>query len=159
MKKINESEIFKLLFILLAITFAVPSIAFMIHNKTVLNFTGDLEFRFLLTKNVSRGLQAIVYFAIVALMVIVYYFIIKKRNVIFKNIKQILIFVSIITLVFVLVLPFSSSDVFYYMGIGRLSSQYHQNPYYESIKGYIDSNNVNLENDTLMRQSIYKFLV
>ena len=151
LKEINKLDFLKIFFIVLSITFAVPSIFFMLKRKTVFNFDGNLEFCFLLTKNISRGMQAAVYFLIVALMIIVYYFIIRNRKALFKHMKQVYILTAIVTLVFVFVLPFTSSDVFYYMGIGRLSSVYHQNPYYENIKDYVDNNSINLENDTLMR--------
>ena len=66
-----------------------------------------------------------------------------------------MIFVTIISLIFVIVIPFFSSDVFYYLGIGRLDGKYHQNPYYTTIKGYVDNSNSNYENDTVLMQGYY----
>ncbi len=144
----------KWLFILLAIMFAIPSIIYMIQNKTVYDFDGDLEYCFLLANNVDRLIQAGIYFVIVVLMVVVYYLLIKNRKSVFKNMKQVYALIIVVSLIFVFVLPFWCSDVFYYLGIGRLTSKYHQNPYYENIKDYIDSNNINIENDTVIRKSI-----
>lgn len=33
-------------------------------------------------------------------------------------------------------LPWTSSDVFYYMGVGELDGVYNQNPYYVTMKDY-----------------------
>ena len=77
---------------------------------------------------------------------------IKKNKEIFKNIKQILYFVAIVGLFFVVMIPFESSDIFYYLGIGKLQSTYNQNPYYQSIKEYVDNNNVDMSNDTVLKK-------
>lgn len=54
-------------------------------------------------------------------------------------------------IIFIAVIPFTCSDVFYYLGVGRLDSKYHQNPYYTTIKEFVDSgdNNKYLEQDTV----------
>ena len=144
----------KLLFVFMSILFAVPSIIYIIQNKTVFDFNGNLEYCFLLTNNVDRLTQTAVYYIIVALMVIIYYLIINNRNILFKSMKQIYIFIIIISTIFILVVPFWCSDVFYYLGIGRLTSKYHQNPYYENIQDYVDNNNIDMGNDTVIRKRL-----
>lgn len=49
-------------------------------------------------------------------------------------------------------LPWTSSDIFYYMGVGELDSQYGQNPYYITIEQYY-SENSNKINDEIMEQA------
>ncbi len=86
-------------------------------------------------------------------MIIVYYLIIKNKDKIFKNTNQIFKYIAIISLIFVIVIPFWCSDVFYYLGIGRLYSEYEKNPYYTTIKEYVDSHkSVDLEKDTVLKQ-------
>ena len=140
----------KPLLLLISLIFIIPSVIFLINNKTVFNFNSSLEYQFLLTENIDRLYQTLIYLIIIAFFIFYYYLIIKSRNILFKNIKQILKFVAIISAIFVFAVPFWCSDVFYYLGIGRLASKYNQNPYYVDMKSFVDNNNVNIENDTVM---------
>ena len=148
----KKIKIFKTLLVVISICFIIPSIIFLIKNKTVYNFTGDLEYKFLLTNNIDRLYQALVYLLIIILYIVFYYLIIKNRNKLFKDIKQILIYVLIVSAIFILAVPFWCSDIFYYLGIGRLASTYNQNPYYVDMKSYIDNNNIDIQNDTVMQK-------
>ena len=142
----------KALFIIMAIIFAIPSYVYLFNNKTLLNFDGNLEYCFLLTNNINRLYQAIIYTIIITIIVIIYFMIIKFRKQIFKNVNQIFIFITIVSSIFVFVVPFWCSDVFYYLGIGRLAEEYHQNPYYTDMKSFIDNNEINMEKDTVMQK-------
>src|SRR5699024_7090393 len=62
------------------------------------------------------------------------------------------IFIAIISLIFAIVIPFFSSDIFYYLGIGRLDSKYGQNPYYVTIEDYVEQNDINTDTDTVLRK-------
>ena len=154
LNKLMEKNIHKIkyIFIFSVILFILPSIYYFINNKTVLNFNTNLEFCFLLTNNIDRLYQAICYTVIITLMIGSYLLIVRYRDKIFKNIKQIFLLIIIVASILIFTVPFMSSDIFYYLGIGRLSSKYHQNPYYMDMKTYIDENNVNIENDTLMQK-------
>ena len=99
-KTINflKEKIYLIVFAIFSFLFITPSIIYMAKNKTVLNF--DNEFCFLLN-NSNRLFQAFIYTIIILGMIGIYYIIIKKRNKIFKNIKQVYITISIISLIFV----------------------------------------------------------
>ena len=132
--------------------FALPSIYYMLKNGTVLQF--DQYFKFCLSNNGSRFEQAIIYIIILALLTIFYFLIVKNREKIFKNTKEMYIYVTIISLIFVLVIPFMCSDVFYYLGVGRIDGKYGQNPYYVTIKDFVENgdNAKYLETDTVLLQ-------
>lgn len=147
----ENTKILKIALIIVSIFFAIPSILFLVKNKTIYSFNGDLEFCFLLTNNINRLYQAIVYFIIISIYLSIYFLIIKYRDKIFKNINQIYLFVFVIALIFIAVLPFWCSDVFYYLGIGRLNSTYHQNPYYVTMKEYIEKQ-ASIPNDTVIHK-------
>ena len=150
--KVNLSIFTKVLFIIFGIMLAIPSSNYYIENGTIFKF--DTYYQFLLN-NTDIKMQTLYYFIILLLITASYFFIIKNRKKIFKDFKSIMIFVTIISLIFVIVIPFFSSDVFYYLGIGRLDGKYHQNPYYTTIKGYVDNSNSNYENDTVLMQGYY----
>lgn len=149
-KKITNI-IAKPLLIIACIMFALPSILYYINNKTIYNF--DQYFKFLLN-DTNRIEQTIIYFFLLSIITILYVVIIKNRKKLFKNMKQIMIYVAIIALIFVAVVPFLSSDIFYYLGIGRLDSTYGQNPYYTTIKDHIEveGNQEILKQDTVIAQ-------
>lgn len=139
-------------FIIASILFAMPSIIYYIQNKTILKF--EPYFKFLLTDSVSRIDQTIIYIAVLGLLTFLYFKILKNRKEIFNNTKKIFIFIAIIAIIFILVVPFISSDIFYYIGVGRIDSKYHQNPYYTTIKEFVqsDDNSKYLEQDTVLQQ-------
>lgn len=147
----KESIILKILFVLASVMFAVPSIIYYINNKTVFQF--DQWFKFLLN-NTDRFEQTIIYLIVLTILTILYIVLIKNRKKVFKNIKRMFIFIAIIAVIFVAVIPFTCSDVFYYLGIGRINSEYGQNPYYTTIKDFVDAgdNSQYLVQDSVLAQ-------
>ena len=155
MDKIEEktkNNLIKILFIIASISFAIPSVIYIMQRKTVLNF--GPYFQFLYDIPITRATQTLIYIFILTILTILYYLVIKKREKIFENTKKMFIFISIIAIIFIAVLPFTCSDVFYYLGIGRLDSTYHQNPYYQTIKSFVETGNNNqyLQTDTVLQQ-------
>lgn len=146
-----NSLILKASFILTCFLFVIPSITYYIKEKTIFEF--DDWFLFLLN-DTDRLKQSVLYFIVITLMTILYTLIIKARNQIFKNIKSIFIFILIISCIFIIAIPFMCSDVFYYLGIGRLAGEYEKNPYYDTIKGFVETeNNIQLlEKDSVLHQ-------
>ena len=141
--------ILKILFVVLAIMLILPSLIYLIQNKTVFNFND--YYNFFLTDNVIKEISTSIYLVVFLAMTGIYLIFIKKYNI-FKNIKQVLVYIGIISAIFLVMLPFTSSDIFYYMGVGELNSLYGQNPYYISIKEFCD-NNFEEKNDTIINKS------
>ncbi len=152
MEKIKkDNKILKILFILSCIMFAVPSVIYYVQNKTVFKF--EQWFRFLLNDS-DRINQTMIYVIILTILIILFIYVVKQREKIFKNNKRMFIFIAVVSMIFIAVIPFTCSDVFYYLGIGRLNSEYHQNPYYITIKEFVNQgdNNKYLEQDTVLAQ-------
>ncbi len=147
---INSKKIILIVFVLATIIFAIPSMKYLLENGTIRNF--NEYFKFCLDDTTSQFGQTIIYIAILIILTIVYFLIVKNRNKLFKNNKQMYMYIAIISLIFVVVVPFLSSDVFYYLGVGRLDSKYGQNPYYVTIKDFVESgeNSQYLEQDTVL---------
>ncbi len=145
------SIVLNISFIISCIMFTIPSMIYYIKNKTVFQF--EQWFKFMLN-DTNRINQTLLYILILAIMTTLYFLIVKNREKIFKNKKELFTFITIISLIFVIVIPFTCSDVFYYLGIGRLDSEYHQNPYYTTIKQFVEQgdNNKYLEQDTVLAQ-------
>ena len=147
--KLLKKNILKVLYLISALLLALPSYLFIIKNKTLLD--EQFEFKYLLI-NGKENLQAIAYLSAITLMIVIYLLILKYRRRIFGGLKDILTFVFIISCVLVFTIPFFSHDVVYYMGVGRLNSKYQQNPYYVSLKEYVENapDNVDLKEDTVL---------
>lgn len=151
-KKSKINKLIKILFIIASILFAMPSVIYLVQNKTVYQF--GPYFQFLYDAQVNRATQTLLYIFILAILSVLYFAIVKRRKEIFQNTKKMFLFIAMIALVFVAVLPFTCSDVFYYLGIGRLDSTYHQNPYYTTIKEFVEQENNGeyLQTDTVLAQ-------
>ncbi len=150
----QDNKIYVLVIVLFAICFAIPSITYLFQNKTVLEFKD--EFKFLMDES-SRLYQTVIYGIILVGFVFSYGILMKDRNKIFKNTKQIFVLTFIVSAIFVLVIPFMSSDVFYYLGVGRLNAKYGQNPYYVTMKAYVEQEAPNLEQDTVLQKGYQNY--
>lgn len=154
--KFNINILVKVLFILSTILFILPAILYLIKNGTVHGF--DRWFYFLLNDS-NRNMQTLLYIAALSIMTILYFIIVKRQSMMFENIKQILVYTAIISSIYLLSITFTSSDVFYYLGIGRIDSKYHQNPYYTTITEFVESQNNDdiLKNDTVLSQGYQNY--
>ncbi len=151
-KQNKTNNLIKILFILASILFAMPSIIYFIQKRTTLQF--GPYFQFLYDAPISRATQTLLYLFLLAILATLYLTIVKRRKDIFKNTKKMFLFIAIISIVFIAVLPFTCSDVFYYLGIGRLDSTYHQNPYYTTMREFVEQgdNSQYLQKDTVLEQ-------
>ena len=151
-KKKIKNNLIKILFIIAGLLFAMPSIIYWMQKKTVYQF--GPYFQFLYDARISRATQTLLYIFILLMLTVLYFVIIKNRKELFQSTKKMFIFIAIVAIIFVAVLPFTCSDVFYYLGIGRLDSTYHQNPYYVTIKEFVEQadNSQYLQQDTVLAQ-------
>lgn len=140
-----KNKIIKFTFIVLNILFVIPSIMYLIKYKTVVGFNAYNNF--FLEQQYDHIVASITYLVIFILLMILYSVILKKKM--FKNIKEILIFVTIIGGIYLCMVPWTSSDIFYYMGVGELDSVYNQNPYYVTMQEYYNANKDNINDEIL----------
>ena len=130
----KKSKILLYLMIAIAITLCVPSMIYLFNNKTINGFQEYYTFTLQPFKNMEEGLKGgLIFICLLMLFSILYLLIVKKENKIFKDKKKALFFIMIISFIFMLILPFLSSDVYYYIGEGWLEAKYKQNPYYTTV--------------------------
>ena len=140
-----KNKILKICFILISIFMVVPSIIYLIQNKTVRNF--NIYFNFFLNSEANKVIATITFLILLVLLFILYILIMKRKAL--KSMKQILLFVVIISIIFMFMLPWTSSDIFYYMGVGELDGVYGQNPYYVTMQDYYEENKESINDDIL----------
>lgn len=148
-----KSKVLKTIYIILSVFFIVPSIIYLIQNKTVMGF--NTYYNFFINTNANKIISTLIYLIIYLLTITTYLVIIKKKDI-FKNIKQVLVFTAIVGAIFVVMLPWTSSDIFYYMGVGELDGIYHQNPYYVTMEEYYNQNQQNID-DEILEQGAMNF--
>lgn len=148
MNKVNLKEKFKrkicvTLFLILSLLFAVPSIIYLIKNKTVYKFVWMSTYflRRPLTQN-EGILNALIFFTLFSLLFLVYFLILKKHKKIFKNRRQIYILIIAVSLLFMFIIPYTSSDVYSYIANGWSSAHYKENPYYVSTGQIADETGI-----------------
>ena len=136
----KNKKILLYLMIAISLILCIPSLTYLTTNKTVDGFDGFYTFSLYKSGDINIStISAFVFIGMILLFSILYIYIIKKDKELFKNIKQVLIFIIIISFIFVIMLPNLSSDIFYYIGDSWLCSRYHQNPYYTTVKDLQDS--------------------
>lgn len=151
--KNKKKENLKYILIILCIAFIMPSVMYIILGNSILELNSDFNF-FYFPKGVEdyKTIGNILFFTIFAGIHITYFFILfrtkKNKNDLFKNEKQIFLFIIIISILFTIVLPITSSDVFYYIGTGWSEAKYHVNPYKTSVEEVINENNLEEESQS-----------
>lgn len=130
----NKNKILIYIMIIISIILCIPSIMYLITNKTVDEFDFYYTYNLQTYKNEFVGLiSGITIIGLLLIFGIIYILIIKKENKIFKSKKQIMLFIILISFIFMMILPYLSSDIYYYIGDSWIASKYNENPYYTSV--------------------------
>lgn len=136
MEKIKNKKNLIYVYIVFAIAFIIPSVIYMLKGRTILNLNCDFSFFFANpTKILStqKVVSTITYVFLFTSISITYYMIIKYNKKIFTNWEQVAKFILVVAVIFFIMLPFTSTDIFYYMATGRSEAKYGVNPYYTSV--------------------------
>ena len=96
MEKLKNKQT-KIIFIVVSILLIMPSIIYMIQNRTLLGF--NKYYNFFITDKISKTISTYIYLCLLGLMIISYYKLIQNKKE-FKNIKEFLKYVIIISCIF-----------------------------------------------------------
>lgn len=135
--KINKDKNnLKLIYILLVIAFIVPSLVYLIKGKSILKLQSSCSFFYgyptdILSKD--KILSTMMFVIIVLGLSVTYFIILKNHKKIFKTKEDIAKFILIVAVLFFIMLPLTSTDVFYYIATGWSEAEYGVNPYYTSV--------------------------
>lgn len=136
----KKNKILPSLMIIISIIICVPSIIYLINHQTVDNFDSYYTYTLRGYRGGTIGiLEGIIVIGLLLIFSVLYLLLIKKEKQIFRNYKQIILFIAVISLLFTLTLPFLSSDIYYYIGDSWLASKYGENPYYTTVKDLQDN--------------------
>ena len=130
--EINSKQI-KILFIVSTICLAIPSVLYIVMGRSISDLVSD--FNYSLQLNTSHNLiNALVFFIIFLFLFIGYFYIVKNYKKTFEKRKDIIKYIIIVAVLFTVILPMTTTDIFYYIATGWGEAKYGINPYYTSIK-------------------------
>ena len=133
---------------ILGLILGLPSIVYLFQNKTVDGYYGQ-NYYFINNDNiVFNYFGAIILFIIIIGSFWLYFKLIKNSNK-FTSLKKILLSIFFVSIIFMISLPNTSTDVFYYMGTGRVFSEYGENPYYHTINELLEVH----QDDAILKNS------
>lgn len=133
-KMTKEKNFIKVFYFSFCFLFCLPSFFYLVKHQSILSF--HEWFTFFLKKPISileSSCNAIAYLILLLGLFFFFFLFYKKAEVLFSNIKEVFLFLIPIGLCFSICLPFTTSDLFYYMGTGWLDSNYHENPYITTV--------------------------
>lgn len=146
MKKVSN-KILIIGLIVIGLIFAFPSMMYLKNFNSIDGYRGTLYYFIHNNELLYSILGAIIFAILLTLSFLIYFKLIKNSNKF--TIKNILLCVLIVGFAFLIALPNTSTDVFYYMGTGRVLEEYGQNPYYFSINDVLKVNS----EDIILRNS------
>jgi hypothetical protein len=154
MEEIKKKDISKIIFVLLCICIAIPSIIYVLEGKKIIDLGSN--FSFFINSSAQRlDLQnvigTILFFGIWILLTIIYIHFMKSFKEIFASKKSIIIMIIVVTCIFSIVLPMTSTDIFYYIGTGWSEAHYGVNPYYTSVDELILQNEQAANDEILLK--------
>lgn len=129
--KQNKSKIIIIVFMIATLGFVLPSIIYLVQNKTIYKFVWVWTYLFKRPIDQSeKMLNAVLFFAFFSALFLCYFLIIKNYRKLFKTKKQIFILITVISIFFICIIPYTSTDVYSYIANGWSVAHYKENPYY-----------------------------
>lgn len=95
--------------------------------------------------NVSRATSGITIFIIISIIFLLYGLILKKYKEILKNNKVLICLIILVSIIFALIIPTTSKDVYSYIANGWTSVHYNENPYEVTVNDIQEKYNTNDE--------------
>ncbi|MFR0822203.1 MAG: hypothetical protein ACLU84_02710 [Clostridia bacterium] len=115
-REVSKKQMLVVFYIAISAIFALPSVIYLLQNHSVYRFIYMYSYTFTTALTSSEYiLNALMFMGIWITLSILYYLLLKYHTAIFKNVKQILLFSSIVGILFVAIIPCTSLDVYSYI--------------------------------------------
>ncbi len=153
MEKIKENNN-KIIFILLALGLICPSLAFLLSGRKIKDLISSFTFFFTSPTSEltpAKLIGTVFFIGLFIAISVFYYKILKNHKKEFASTKKIAIFIIIVLLIFFIMLPLTSTDVFYYIATGWSEAHYEVNPYYTSVNDVIQENEEAVNDEILQK--------
>ncbi len=138
-----STKMVSMIYVLLSLALAIPSMAYLIQNKTVYYFIHVFTYTFTKAQSMNEQYQnAILYLCLFWLLFACYFYLLKNSKYVFQTKKRLFGFIIIVGILFSIMIPTTSLDVYSYIGNGWVDSHYHENPYYTSVQEVTNQNGI-----------------
>lgn len=154
MKKLKDSINLKLIFVILCICMAIPSCLYIIKGKTIIELGSSYSFFINPSNQIftpQKIVETILFMGLWIGIAVLYFYFIKHHGTIFPTWKSMIRFVLIVAVLFIIILPMTSTDIFYYIGTGWSEAHYGVNPYYTSVDQLMENNEQAAEDTMLLK--------
>lgn len=154
MEKIKNKINLKVIFVLLCFCMAIPSCIYFIKGNTIFGLTSSFSFFIhpsiqILTP--QKIIETVLFMGLWIGIAIMYFYFMKHHETIFPTWKGLIIVVFIVAILFMIILPITSTDIFYYIGTGWGEAHYGMNPYYTSVDELMAANEQAKEDPMLLK--------
>lgn len=142
-KQKKASKIVSIIYLLISLLLAIPSIGYLAKYKTIYSF-GNM-FTYTLTKPQIMGdlyWNAILYLLLFSILFFCYFYLLKNWKHVFQTKKKCVCFILIVGILFSIMIPTTSLDVYSYIGNGWVDSHYKENPYYTPVQEIINEHGI-----------------
>lgn len=143
MEKIKKVANIKILFIGLCLCLAIPSCMYIIKGKSIINLTSSFSFFINPSNKIltpQKIIETVLFMGLWIGIGACYIYFVRKSDKIFKTWKSAIMVIAIVAILFTVILPMTSTDIFYYIGTGWSEAHYKVNPYYTSVDDLIIQN-------------------
>ncbi len=127
-----KNKMVLIVFALVSFFFAFPSILYLLEHKTIYEFELDYTYFFKMAQG-DRRLNAIALFAFFSVLFLMYFQILKKRKQLLETPKKIFAYIIGISILFTIIIPYTSKDIYAYIANGWTAAHYGVNPYDVSV--------------------------
>lgn len=119
MENVKNKVNFKIIFIILCCCMTIPSCLYIAKGNSIINLTSSFSF-FINPSNQILSTQKIVetvlFMGLWIGISILYCYLIKHNEIIFPTWKSMVMVIVIVAILFMVILPITSTDIFYYIG-------------------------------------------
>lgn len=145
---------YKNIFILSGLAFICPSVVYILKGEKIIDLISSFTFFFTkptLDITLEKVIGTIFFVGLFCAIAFAYFNILKNYKNEFTTTKNVAIFIIVISLLFFIMLPLTSTDVFYYIGTGWSEAKYGVNPYYTTVNEIMDNVDGAAQDDMLLK--------
>lgn len=136
MERIKKIVNVKILFIGLCLCLAIPSCIYIIKGNSIINLTSSFSFFINPSNKIltpQKIIETVIFMGLWIGIGACYIYFVRKSDNVFESWKSVIIIIMTVAILFTIILPMTSTDIFYYIGTGWSEAHYKVNPYYTSV--------------------------
>lgn len=143
MEQVKNKLNLKVIFVILCLCMTIPSCLYIIKGNSIINLTSSFSFFINPSNKIltpQKIIETILFMGLWIGIGACYIYFVRKSDNVFESWKSVIIIIMTVAILFTIILPMTSTDIFYYIGTGWSDAHYKVNPYYTSVDDLIRQN-------------------